>query len=254
MLGSWVNDFATMARRRARWLADFRRFAHRFPRSPVDRKSFVRRWKSVYGRIKLNTRMNATLTQAMKLKILVFTLFLGVCMASGQDSAVPASSGDTPATKEQGEKLFEVMDIRRQTRNMMGTVQQQMRAMTIETVQSRYPAITPAQMARLNRISDESLKNFPVDAMLDDMIPIYQKHLNHTDVDAMIVFYSSPTGKKLMQQLPQITQEAMQASYQRMQKQVDDVLRRVEEMVKEDEQQKKQPGSSTKPAPQSQQN
>ena len=142
------------------------------------------------------------------------------------------------------------MDIRQQTRLMMDSMQQQMQAMTTETIRSRYPEITPAQMARLSRISDETLKNFPVDGMLDDMIPIYQRHLNQADIDAMIVFYSSPTGKKLMQQLPQITQEAMQASYKRMQQQIDAVMKRVEEMVKQEQEQKQQ---KTNPTPESKQ-
>ena len=152
-----------------------------------------------------------------------------------------STTTDTAASTEQIEKLFEVMDIRQQTLAMMGSMQQQMQAITAETIRTRYPQITPSQMIRLNRISDDTLKNFPVDGMLSDMIPIYQKYLSQADVDAMIVFYSSPTGKKLMQQLPQITQEAMQASYQRMQKQVDAAMERVEEMVKEEkeEQQKK---------------
>jgi hypothetical protein len=143
------------------------------------------------------------------------------------------------------------MDIRQQTRLMMNSLQQQMQAMTTETIRSRYPEITPAQMARLNRISDDTLKNYPVDAMLDDMIAIYQKHLTQADVDNMIVFYSSPTGKKLMQQMPQITQEAMQASYQRMQKQIDAALQRVEDMVKEEQQEKKQ--QKSKPGPETKQ-
>ncbi len=155
----------------------------------------------------------------------------------------PQPSSDAPATKEQIEKLFDIMDIRQQTRLTMDSMLQQMHAMTTETIRTRYPGITRAQMARLTQISDDTLKDFPVDAMLEDMVPIYQKHLNQADVDAMIVFYSSPTGKKLMQQLPQITQEAVQASYQRMQKQIDAAVQRVEDMVKEEQQDKQKSDS-----------
>jgi uncharacterized protein len=175
----------------------------------------------------------------MKITILFIVFCLGISAALGQVTA-PVSNNDAPATKAQVEKLFGVMDIRQQTRNMMGSMQQQMQVMTNQTIKSRYPEITPAQMARMNRISSETLKDFPVDGMLDDMIPIYQKHLTQADVDAMIVFYSSPTGKKLMQQMPQITQEAMQASYKRMQKQIDAAVQRVEDMAKEEQQEKQQ--------------
>ena len=146
-----------------------------------------------------------------------------------------AAPADAPATKEQILKLFDVMDIHRQTRAMMATIERQTRTTSMEALKARYPRITPEQLDRVNKISEESMRDFPVDAMLDDMIPIYQKHLTGTDVDAMIAFYSSPTGKKLMQQLPQITQEAMQASNARVQKHIDAVLQRVEEMMKEDQ-------------------
>jgi len=182
----------------------------------------------------------------MKPTFLIATV-LCLCLATTAQVAAPAAT-DSPSTKEQIQQLFDVMEIRKQTRLMMDSMQQQMRAMSSETIKSRYPEITPAQMARLNRISDETLKNFPVDAMLDDMIPIYQKHLTRADVDAMIVFYSSPTGKKLMQDMPQITQEAMQVSYKRMQKQIDQVMQRVEDMVKEDQQEKKQGNSPQAPS------
>jgi uncharacterized protein len=181
----------------------------------------------------------------MKLKLLA----LAFCLCLPALAQVTPATTDIPASKEQIEKLFEVMDIHQQTLAMMGSMQQQMQAMTAETIRTRYPQITPAQMVRLNRISEEALKDFPVDGMLSDMIPIYQKHLNQADVDAMIAFYSSPTGKKLMQQLPQITQEAMQASYLRVQKQIDAAMQRVEDMVKAEkqEQQKKNPPAPNPP-------
>lgn len=183
------------------------------------------------------------------MKLTTFVIVLCFCLPLfGEDQPQPAS--DVPATKEQIEKLFDIMDIRQQTRLTMDSMQQQMHVLTAETIHTRYPEITRAQMARLTQISDETLKDFPVDAMLEDMVPIYQKHLSQVDVDAMIVFYSSPTGKKLMQQLPQITQEAVQASYQRMQKQIDAALQRVEDMVKEEQQNKPKSDS----VPQSKQN
>ena len=165
----------------------------------------------------------------LRLLLLVF-----LCTSTVAQISAPA---DAPATKEQILKLFDVMDIHKQTRAMMATIERQTRTTSTEALKARYPRITPEQLERVNKISEESMRDFPVDAMLDDMIPIYQKHLTPTDVDTMIAFYSSPTGKKLMQQLPQITQEAMQASNARVQKHIDAVLQRVEEMMKEEQKQ-----------------
>jgi uncharacterized protein len=164
-----------------------------------------------------------------KLLLLIF-----LCIQVALAQVTVSIANDSPATKEQIQKLFDVMQIRQQSHLMMDSIQKQMQAMTTQTIKARYPQITAAELARATKISEESLKAVPVDALLDDMVPIYQKHLTQSDVDAMIVFYSSPTGKKLMQEMPEITQEAMQVSYKRMQEQIDAVMQRVEDSVKED--------------------
>ena len=49
--------------------------------------------------------------------------------------------------------------------------------------------------------------------MLDDMIPVYQKHLTKSDVDEMIKFYSTPTGQKFLREMPAMTAEGMEAMH-----------------------------------------
>jgi uncharacterized protein len=179
------------------------------------------------------------------MKNLVFSLLLTLCFPSLAQVAAPP---EPPAAKEQIQQLFEVMNIRTQTRATMAALEKQMQASTTEALKARYPSITPAQLERVRRISQESMNNFPVDGMLDDMIPVYQKHLTGTDVDAMIAFYSSPTGKKLMQDMPQIMQEAIQASNHRMQAEMASAMERIENMMKEDEQKQQSNPPPTAPA------
>jgi uncharacterized protein len=50
----------------------------------------------------------------------------------------------------------------------------------------------------------------PVDEMMQAMMPAYQKHFTHGDIENLIAFYSTPTGAKLLNELPSITAEAMQ--------------------------------------------
>jgi hypothetical protein len=118
-----------------------------------------------------------------------------------------------------------------------------------ETLKGRYPQTSAEKIARADRLIEETMKDMPMDAMLDDMIPIYQKHFSKTDIDAMTTFYASPTGQKMMQEMPALTSESMQASYARMQKQMDAMMNRAEQIVKEDQ---KEPTS--KPATQQQKN
>ena len=146
---------------------------------------------------------------------------------------------DTPASREQLIKLFEVMHIRQQMRSVMEGVMKQQASLVRDTIRQRYPQVSDDEMAHMNEYMIESMKELPVDGMLDDMIPVYQKHLTQPDVEAMIAFYSSPTGQKLMQEMPAMTSEGMQAAYPRMQKQMEEVMQRVEQRMKQKPEPKK---------------
>lgn len=151
------------------------------------------------------------------------------------------------ATREQILKMFEVMHIRQQMRPMMEGMFKQQSALVRETMKQRYPHMSDQQMARTNDLVVESMKDFPIDEMLDDMIPVYQRHLTQADVQAMITFYSSATGQKLMQEMPAMTSEGMQAAYPRMQKHMEKVMQRVEEHMKEESPKKDSVPKSTAP-------
>lgn len=45
--------------------------------------------------------------------------------------------------------------------------------------------------------------------LVDMLVPIYAKHLELEDIDALIVFYNSPAGKRFMALQPVIIQESM---------------------------------------------
>ena len=151
----------------------------------------------------------------------------------------PPSTGDSPASREDIQKLFEVMQIHQQMRQVMDAMMKQQSAMMHETLRKRYPQSSSERIARADQLIQETIKEMPMDAMLDDMIPIYQRHFSKTDIDAMSNFYGSQTGQKMMREMPALTTEAMQASYARMQKQMDDMMKRAEQVVKEDQEKQK---------------
>jgi hypothetical protein len=160
-----------------------------------------------------------------------------------------SSKGDDAASKEDIQKLFEIMQIhqqmRQQMRQVMDAMMKQQTAMIDETLKKRYPQTSAEKIARANRMIAETMKDMPMDAMLDDMIPIYQRHFSKTDIDAMSTFYASPTGQKMMREMPVLTSESMQASYARMQKQIDAVQQKAEQIVKEDQEKPKSAPATT---------
>jgi hypothetical protein len=56
------------------------------------------------------------------------------------------------------------------------------------------------------------VKGMPAEEIIDAMIPAYQNHFTRSDIQAMNAFYSSPVGQKVLEQLPAVMQEGMQAA------------------------------------------
>ena len=175
----------------------------------------------------------------MKHSLLSVILLLSASTTFAQQPTPP--TGDAPATKEDIQHLFEVMQIHQQMRQVMDAMMKQQSTMIHETLKNRYPQTSAERIARADQLISETMKDMPMDAILDDMIPIYQRHFSKTDIDAMSTFYASPTGQKMMKEMPALTTEAMQASYARMQKQMDAMMQRAEQIVKEDQQKPKSP-------------
>jgi len=159
----------------------------------------------------------------------VFVAFISSCLLAQSPSA--------PATREDILKLLSVMDTQAQVRQTMQQVMAQSQVMAHQAMKKRHPEMTAEQLARMDKESAEIARSFPVEQIVEDMIPVYQKHLTKADVDAMIGFYSSASGKKILHDMPAIMAESMEAVYPRLQKNMDDILRRLDE--KADEQEKK---------------
>jgi hypothetical protein len=112
---------------------------------------------------------------------------------------------------------------------LMQQVFAQMRKMNREEIKKRRPEITEADLTRMDQQSEDLIKNFPLDEMLNDMIPVYQRHFSKSEIDALTAFYSSPPGQKFLHEMPAVTAETMRAVYPRIQAQVDAALKRAEE-------------------------
>jgi uncharacterized protein len=163
----------------------------------------------------------------MKTNFILSTCLIALSICAGAQTTV--SVAPDAASKEDVQKLFDVMASREQTRQMMQQLFAQMQSMNREQLKKRRPNISQEDLARMERQSEDLLKNFPLDDMLNDMIPVYQRHFTKSEIDALITFYSSPPGQKFLHEMPAVTAETMQAVYPRIQAQVDAALKRAEE-------------------------
>jgi uncharacterized protein len=163
----------------------------------------------------------------MTLKSLLAAGFLAFSICAGAQTTV--SIAPDAASKEDVKKLFDVMASRDQMEKMMRQVFAQMQSLNREEIKKRHPDVTEAELARLDRESEDVIKNFPLDAMLSDMIPIYQRHFTKSDIDSLVTFYSSPPGQKFLHEMPAVTSETMRAVYPRIQAEVEAALKRAGE-------------------------
>jgi hypothetical protein len=146
---------------------------------------------------------------------------------AGAQATVPISPD--AASKEDVKKLFDVMASREQMSQMMQQMFAQMQSLNREQLKKKHPELTDADLSRMDRGSQDLMKNFPLDEMLSDMIPVYQRHFTKSEIDALTVFYSSPAGQKFLHEMPAVTAETMRAIYPRIQAEVEAALKRAEQ-------------------------
>jgi len=171
--------------------------------------------------------------------VLVISVFL-VIPASWAQSA-PSNSDDTPASKEDVEQLFAATHVRQRVHNVMEASSAQMRQALHDNLTKKYPDLKQEDIDRLESFFDQVLKDYDVEAIVDDMIPAYQRHLNKSDVAAMLAFYNTPTGQKVVNEMPAIMSEATQAARPRMEKAVTRITDQAEKMAKEEQEQSTPP-------------
>lgn len=176
------------------------------------------------------------------MKIVLSIVFLSTALVFAQEP-----SSDAAATREDVLQLFSIMQVNQQMHTMMDAMMKQQKSLIHDTARRKNPNIDQRELDRLDRMMDETVKGFPVEGLLDDMVPVYQKHLSKTDVAAMGTFYSSPTGQKLLREMPAMTSEAMQAAYGRLQQQMEAMTERIDKAMKDDEQQNPVPNTQPKP-------
>jgi len=156
------------------------------------------------------------------------------------------SAAEAPATRDDILALFNLMHVRDQVEPAMQFIAKQQRAIIHDNLKRQTPRISPQDLARLDQFTTDIMKDLPVDGMLDDMVPVYQRHLTKSDVEAMSAFYSSPTGQKLLREMPAMTAESMQAASPHIQALMDKVMERARQMAQDNQGKKNTPSDTGK--------
>ena len=140
-------------------------------------------------------------------------------------SSAQQTPADAPASKEDVEKYMQVVHSRDMVDKMVDAMSKPMHDMIHQQYLQNSDKLPADFEARMNKVLDRMYKDLPWDAVLQSMVPIYQKHFTKGDIDALLVFYEGPAGQKLLREMPAITAELMQSMLPVLQKNIEGIQR-----------------------------
>jgi uncharacterized protein len=161
-------------------------------------------------------------------RILIMVL---LCLLSCSVGFAQQNPADQPATKEDVDKYLQAMHshemMQKMVKAMMGPMHQMMHEQYLKN-QDKLPADFEA---RMNAFMDDMMMQMPWDEMMEAMTPAYEKHFTRGELQALTAFYSSPTGQRILDKLPEVTTEAMQTMMPIMQKHMETMGKRLEQQI-----------------------
>lgn len=123
-----------------------------------------------------------------------------------------AQNADEPASNDDVILYLRTMHSHDTMQRMVAVQLQSMKQLMQEQLIKEKGSVPADFEKRYQTMTDDVAKNMPFDDIVQAMIPAYQKHFTHGDIEAMNSFYSSPVGQKVLQELPSVMQEGMQAA------------------------------------------
>lgn len=125
--------------------------------------------------------------------------------------AQQATDVNTAPSREDVLRFMDLIQIRARMDQLVEGMKKSMKTGAEAGFKLKIPGATQAQLDKLNSVTETVFKDFPVDEIIDAIVPIYQKHLTKSDLEAVIAFYSSPVGQRLLKEQPAMMAEGMQA-------------------------------------------
>lgn len=148
-------------------------------------------------------------------------------------AAQTADQSAEPATREEVLKFMDVLQMKATLVRYFDGVAQQAKLGAEQGFKQKVADPTPEQIAALDKFAEGLFKDMPVDEMIDAMVPIYQKHLTKSDLDAILAFYGSPAGQKLLREQPAMMQEGMEVGGEIGRKRIGVMMQKMDEFVAE---------------------
>ena len=158
-------------------------------------------------------------------------LVAAILCAGFSSNGLAQTVADAPATKEDVERYFQATHSHDMMLKMMDAMSKSRHELAHEQCAKDKDKLPADCEARMNKFVDDMMKQMPLDEMMQAMVPAYQKHFTKGDMDALVAFYSTPTGQKVLQELPSVMAESMESIMPIMRKSVDEMTQRVQQEV-----------------------
>jgi len=160
-----------------------------------------------------------------------FLLAALFCLAFTSMAIAQDTAASPPASKEDVERYLQTMHSHEMMQNMIASMTKPMHQMVHDRYLKDKDKLPPDFEVRMDKLMDDMMKDMPFDEMTQAMVPTYQKHFTKADIDTLNAFYSSPTGQKVLRELPAVMGEAMQAMMPIMRQHMDVMNERIKQDV-----------------------
>ena len=166
-------------------------------------------------------------------------LMLAVSLILCVPAFAQQNPADAPATQADVEKYLDVMHSREMTNQVIEAMAKPLQQMAHEEYLKHKDVLPPDYEIKLNKMVQDMLKEMPWEEMIQAMVPAYQKHFTKGDLDALSAFYSTPTGQKVLHEMPGLMADSMQVMMPFIQQHIEKMTGRLQEeevaMLKEAE-------------------
>ena len=175
-------------------------------------------------------------------------LLFGVVLVLSWTCVAQTGADDSPATKEDVERYLQVTRSHDMMKKMVAAMAEGERQMVHELYLKDKEDLPADYESKMTARMDGMFDNMPWDEMIQAMTPVYQKHFTKGDIDNLVAFYSSPTGEKLLREMPAIMADAMQSMTPVMLKYIDTVKQTLQKETDVMIAQSKKPSDAKTPA------
>jgi hypothetical protein len=160
-------------------------------------------------------------------------LLAAILCAGFSWTGLAQTAADAPATKEDVERYFQAVHSHDMMLKMVETMSKSRHQLAHEQCERDKDKLPADCEARINKIMDDMMNAMPFDEMMQAMVPAYQKHFTKGDMDALIAFYAAPTGQKMLNELPAVMAESMDAMMPILRKNVEKITERAQQEIAE---------------------